>query len=118
MSICRHDNCDMRPSYNAKGLKTPIYCFLHKDVKMVDVVSDHWSTEFRNWISGKKRDVEYCTTIGCERVIPHHFVGNKEPKYCFMHDKIMVIQRKNFHGSSNTSSLILILFILGGGCIH
>jgi hypothetical protein len=102
VSICRHDNCDIRPSYNAKGLKTPVYCFLHKDVKMVDVISDHWSTEFCNWISNKKRDVEYCTTIGCEKVIQHHFVGNKEPKYCPMHFGVTVYNkdcypRKTYH---------------------
>lgn len=104
--ICAHKDCRTIPTYNFEGIKTPKFCFSHKDDGMVVVVSKKIcqyegcdTNPIYNYSSEKKPvrcvkhklegmvDISHhkCIHPNCEKRPSHNFYYEKKPMYCSSH---------------------------------
>ena len=107
-------DCDTRPSYNIRGLKTPIYCKDHKTDDMIDIIKHKTCIDCdirpSYNIRGLKQGI-YCkdhktdgmvdvvnkTCLKCDKIPLYNTFGSKQGIYCKDHktdDMVDVINPK------------------------
>jgi hypothetical protein len=71
-SKCIFDLCNIVPSYNKSGEKSPIYCLQHKSPEMINV---------------RPRHKPKCIYADCTTTPLFNCKGEKIPLYCAIHKK-------------------------------
>jgi len=75
--MCKENGCNVKAYFNYEGIKTPIYCFIHKLDGMVDV-------------KNKK-----CIHDGCKTIPTYNVEGESKAIYCSIHKKDGMVDVKH-----------------------
>jgi len=67
VKTCKFNNCKKQPSFNYADQKNGIYCSVHKDPNMIDVIS------------------KTCRFENCKTIPNYNFEGKKQAVYCVSH---------------------------------
>ena len=83
VKTCKFNNCKKQPNFNYADQKNGIYCLVHKDPNMIDVIS--------------KR----CLADNCNTQPNFNYTGEIKAIYCFSHKQpgmVNIQHKKCFFG--------------------
>ena len=115
VKTCKFSKCMKQPSFNYADQKHGIYCLVHKDPNMIDVISkrclvDNCNTQPNFNYTGEIKAIycfshkqpgmvniqhKKCNFLNCKKRPTFNYSGEKIPLYCVLHKQHNMIDIKN-----------------------
>lgn len=128
-------DCDVRPSFNIEGSKTPLYCKTHKKDDMIDVVQKKTCIECKKHPHYNKYGEStalYCaihrkegmvnvmskSCLECNKMPCYNFIGKKSGLYCSNHKKDGMVDVKNNKTCKSELCFTRVQDKYDGYCMH